>query len=135
VLYLDIAALQPDNSPVPPSKDTPPRSKNLAQQLLDSPELLEQYIERTVNAAHLAAQFGYQESYVLATLSRLGVKRPKTGVSTYRIQQNRALLAATRKEFRAFLAKKVGKGEISLKNAAEMASCSERTVRRYLKKA
>jgi AraC-like DNA-binding protein len=127
--------LQPDNLPEPTSKQAVHSSKNLAQQLLDTPELLEQYTQRTVSASYLAAQFGYQESYVLATLSRLGVKRPKMGVSTYRIQQNRALLAATRREFRSFLAKKVTKGEISLKDAAEMASCSERTVRRYLKKA
>ena len=83
-------------------------------------------------AASIGAEFGYKEAYVLATLSRLRVKRDVNPQSTYRIQKNQALLAQTRREFRAFLAEKVKKGDISLEKASEIAGCSERTMRRYL---
>lgn len=111
-----------------------PTAPNLAQQLLARPDLLQAYRDRRVTAAQLAAQFGHATSYLLSTLSRLGVKRHREGPSTYEIQKKNSLLAATRREFRSFLAKKVEKREISLEKAAEIAGCSERTMRRYLER-
>jgi hypothetical protein len=127
-------SLQTDNSgnqPAPMPQNTP---KNLAQQILDRPDVIEDYRARKLSANALANLFGYRESYVLATLSRLGIKRPQNGVSTYQIQKKNAVLASTRREFRDFLAKKVKKSEISLEKAAEIANCSERTMRRYVDK-
>lgn len=114
-----------------PQSDDP---RNLAQQLFDRPDLIEAYRSKRMSAVGLAVELGYQTSYVLATLSRLGIKRPKNELSTYQIQKKNSVLAATRREFRAFLAEKVKKGDISLKNAAEVANCSERTMRRYVER-
>lgn len=109
-------------------------ARNLTQILLDRPGLLEDYRAKRRTAASIALEFGYRENYVLATLSRLGVKRPLNPDSTYQIQKKQALLASTRREFREFLAQKVQKGALSLEKAAEMATCSERTMRRYVDK-
>ena len=109
-------------------------TKNLAQRLLDEPDLLVAYRERRVTAQQIAQRTGQKVSYVLSTLSRLGVKRPREGASTYEIQRKISGLASIRREFRQFLAKKVKNGEISLKIAAESASCSERTMRRYVER-
>lgn len=110
-------------------------ARNLSELLLADPEALEQYRARKLTAADLARRYGFRESYVLTTLSRLGVKRPKNPSSTYQQQRNQALLAETRREFREFLAVKVRAGQHSLKRAAEIAGCSERTMRRYVEKA
>jgi hypothetical protein len=107
---------------------------NLTQILLGKPSLLEDYRARKRTAASIAEEFGYRENYVLATLSRMGVKRPLNPDSTYRVQQKQALLASTRREFREFLAQKVVKSALSIEKAAEMACCSERTMRRYVDK-
>jgi len=109
-------------------------ANNLAQKLLDRPEVLEDYVARKRTAASLAEEFGYREAYVLATLSRLGVKRPLNPQSTYRIQKKMAVLASTRREFRQFLAEKVRNRQFTLEKAAEIANCSERTMRRYVER-
>lgn len=107
---------------------------NLSEKLLAEPELLAAYRAKQVTAADLAARFGYEESYVLTMLSRLGVRREQSANSTYQQQKQAALLAATRREFREFLAGKVRVGTYTLKRAAEIAGCSERTMRRYVEK-
>lgn len=107
---------------------------NLAQRLLESPEMLAAYKARRLSAAQIAAKTGHQVSYVMSTLSRMGVKRPRIGASTYEIQKKTSVLAQTRREFRLFLAEKVKKGDFSLKTAAEAAGCSERTMRRYIER-
>lgn len=131
---LDIKSLKNDNPENFSRKISDLSANNLAQKLLDRPDVLEAYRERKRTAASLALEFGYREAYVLATLSRLGVKRPLNPLSTYRIQQKQAVLASTRREFRQFLAEKVKKGQFSVEKAAEIANCSERTMRRYVER-
>jgi len=108
--------------------------KNLSEKLLENPAVIEGYLSRRLSAADLAKQFGYEEGYMLSTLSRLGVKREVNPVSTYQQQRQNAVLAETRREFREFLAMKVANNKMTLKKAAEIASCSERTIRRYVEK-
>lgn len=108
--------------------------RNLSDKLLARPDVIQAYLERRRTAASIGQEFGYKEAYVLATLSRLRVKRAVNPQSTYRIQKSQALLAQTRREFRSFLAEKVKKEDISLEKAAEIAGCSERTMRRYLER-
>lgn len=107
---------------------------NLPAKLLSDPSILAAYRERKVTAKDIAEQFGYRESYVLTVLSRLGVRRPQAPNSTYQQQKQANLLAETRKEFREFLAGKVRVGTYTLQRAAEIAGCSERTMRRYVDK-
>jgi hypothetical protein len=108
---------------------------NLTQKLLKNPTLTADYLAKKVSAKEIADKYGYSESYVLSTLSRMGVKRPYDPDSTYRQQKSAALLAEIRREFRAYLAEKVVNEGFSIEKAAELANCSERTMFRYVSEA
>lgn len=105
---------------------------NLAKKLLANPGLIEDYKAKRASAADLAKHFRHSESYVLSTLSRIGVKRPVDPNSTYKIQKEAAILSETRREFRTFLAEKVVQGQMTAEKASQIANCSERTMFRYV---
>lgn len=107
--------------------------QNLSEKLLENPEVIADYRAGKTTAADLAKTFGYSETYVLTTLSRIGARRDPKENSTYAQQKQSKVMAGLRREFRMLLAKRILDRALTLKDAAEAAECSERTLRRYVK--
>lgn len=108
--------------------------KNLSEKLLENQALIRAYQARRLTAREIGQKLGYSESYVMTTLSRIGVRHEVNPNSTYQQQKKGKLLARVRKEYREFLAKQVLEGTLKLSEAATVADCSERTIVRFVQK-
>ena len=113
---------------------SPTTMKNLSEKLLENQALIRAYQARRLTAREIGQKLGYSESYVMTTLSRIGVRHEINPNSTYQQQKKGKLLARVRKEYREFLAKQVLEGTLKLSEAATVADCSERTIVRFVQK-
>lgn len=107
---------------------------SLKKKLLENQPLIDKYVRKEVTVAQIAEEFQTSPSYVAATLSRIGVRRPVDANSSYVVQRRTSELAQARREYRTFLALQVQSGRITAQKAASLAHCSERTIHRYREK-
>lgn len=97
-----------------------------------NPKLLKQLRERKVTNEDAAMVLGVHGTYLSRVLKDLGEEKFK-GVTTAH-REARSKLAETREQFRATLAKKVNRNEISVEKAAKEANCTVRTMFRWCAK-
>lgn len=105
-------------------------NKPLIQRLND--KLLLQLATRKVTNEAAAEALGVHPTYLSRTLTAMGETKVKGKTSAHR--EARSKLAHTREQYRAQLAKKVNRGELTITAASKQAKCTERTMFRWCAK-
>lgn len=95
-------------------------------------KLLKQLRERKVTNTAAAEALGVHETYLSRILKELGEEKTKGVTMAHR--EARAMLAQTREQYRAQLAKKVNRKEMTPEKAAKEAKCTVRTMFRWMAK-
>ena len=108
----------------------PKRTNTLVHKL--TPEVINQLKSRQLKHQDLAKQLNVSPTHLSRTLAEQKFKRtPSPDV----IERKKAsLIYQARAENRQGIAKKILNGTLDIKTAQEIASCSERTLRRYMAK-
>lgn len=103
------------------------RPKTLTSKLTKT--LLRQLQQRKITNREAAEKLGVSEWYLSRTVAQLQEKVPGPVAEA---RKAAAKLAATRRQVRTMLAKKVLRRHMTLEEAAEQANCHPRTIQRYM---